>query len=618
MSPKQKRTLRRIALSAALFVAALLFAPKGLLRPAAFLLAYLPVGLPVLSKAVGNIRRGQVFDENLLMALASVGAFACGEYAEGVAVMLFYQVGELFESLAVAHSRRSIAALMDIRPDFANVERDGQLLQVSPEQVAVGEVILVKPGERVPLDGVVLEGASALDTTALTGESLPRSAQEGDEVLSGCINLTAVLRLRTTKPFETSTVSRILELVEHSGAKKAKTEHFITRFARWYTPAVVVCALVLALLPPILGLGTWQQWVGRALIFLVVSCPCALVISVPLSFFGGIGGASRQGILVKGGNYLEALAKADVVVFDKTGTLTHGVFQVLEVYPEGISRQELLTLTARAEHFSDHPIARSVRAEANAHDLPAPTQAEELPGLGVRAQVDARTVLVGSRPLLTQAGIPCPDRDALAGTAIYTAADGVYLGCILIGDRIKDNAPRAIAALKRAGVSQTVMLSGDSEQAAYAAARTLGLNQVRARLLPGDKVAEAERLMELRRPGGTLVFVGDGINDAPVLARADVGVAMGALGSDAAIEAADVVLMDDDPAKLTLAVVIARKTLSIARQNIVLALGIKLLVLGLTVFGLSNLWLAVFADVGVSVLAICNAGRMLAPVCLPE
>ena len=576
-----------------------------------YLIPYFIIGWDVLWRAIRNIKNGQVFDENFLMAVATVGAFGCGEYREGVAVMLFYQVGELFQSVAVDRSRRSISDLMDIRPDYANVEREGQLVQVDPEEVSVGDTILVKPGERIPLDGVVTEGSSTLDTAALTGESMPREVGEGRDVVSGCINLSGVLRIRVTKPFEDSTVSKILELVENSASKKAKAENFITKFARYYTPAVVFAALALAFLPPLLGLGTFGMWIQRALIFLVVSCPCALVISIPLSFFGGIGGASRQGILVKGGNYLEALAQAGIVVFDKTGTLTQGRFAVTEAEAAAGSREELLELAALAEHFSTHPISRSIQAACPEADFSRVTQAEELPGRGVRAVVDGRTVLAGNGKLMKEFDVAVSEDGEPAGTVVYVAADGQYLGRLVVADQIKESAPRALQMLKAEGVGRTVMLTGDAPAVGQAVGRTLGLDEVHAGLLPGDKVERVEQLLAQKRSGEQLVFVGDGINDAPVLSRADVGVAMGAMGSDAAIEAADVVLMDDDLTKLPVAVSIARKTLRIVRQNIVFALGVKFLVLILSAFGMANMWMAVFADVGVSVLAILNASRML-------
>ena len=566
----------------------------------------------MLWRAIRNIKNGQVFDENFLMSVATVGAFGCGEYPEAVAVMLFYQVGELFQSVAVDRSRKSISALMDIRPDYANMERNGELVQVDPEEVSVGDVIVVKAGERVPLDGTVLEGTSSLDTAALTGESLPRDVQAGDEVVSGCVNLTGVLHVKVNKPFGESTVAKILDLVENSSSKKAKAENFITKFARYYTPAVVFAALALAALPPLLGLGPWLMWVQRALNFLVVSCPCALVISIPLSFFGGIGGASKQGILVKGGNYLEALAQAGIVVFDKTGTLTKGSFEVTAVHPQQVSEQELLELAALAERFSDHPISRSIQAACqSAPDPNRVTDAKEIAGHGVRAVVDGKTVLAGNQKLMDQFHIPFEDACHHVGTIIHVAVDGVYMGHIVISDQVKEGAKETLRDLKAAGVRKTVMLTGDSQAVGQAVARQLGLDEVHAELLPGDKVDQVERLLQSKGPKEQLVFVGDGINDAPVLSRADIGVAMGAMGSDAAIEAADIVLMDDDLKKLPVAVRIARKTLRIVRENIVFALAVKFLVLILSAVGVANMWWAVFADVGVSVIAILNSMRML-------
>ena len=616
MTKKQKKTLRRILGSTVLFAVVWAVTALVSLPPwwefLLYLLPYALIGWDILWKAVRNIKNGQVFDENFLMALATVGAFGCGEYREGVAVMLFYQVGELFQSVAVSRSRASIAQLMDIRPDSANVERDGQVVTVDPEEVAVDEIIVIRAGERVPLDGTVVEGASALDTAALTGESMPRDVATGDEVVSGCVNLSGLLRVKVSRPFGQSTVAKILDLVENSAAKKAKAEHFITKFARYYTPAVVLCAVALAVLPPLVGLGTWRTWVLRALNFLVVSCPCALVISIPLSFFGGIGGASRQGILVKGGNYLEALAKADTVVFDKTGTLTQGRFAVTEVSPVGMSEQELLELAAQAEQFSTHPIARSIlTAWCGTPDRDRVAQVEELAGRGLRVQVDGKTVLAGNERLMTENGIVLPEQPAAPGTVIYLALEGQYAGRLVIADQLKPGAKEAIQALKAAGVGRTVMLTGDSEAAGQAAAQELGLDQVYAQLLPGDKVDRVEALLKEKAPGHTLVYVGDGINDAPVLSRADVGVAMGAMGSDAAIEAADVVLMDDDLKKLCRAVAIARKTMTIVKENTIFAIGVKLAVLALSAAGLVGLWWAVFADVGVSVIAILNASRML-------
>ena len=616
MTKKQKKTLRHILGSVVLFavvwaVTALISLPpwgEFLL----YLLPYALIGWDILWKAVRNILNGQVFDENFLMALATVGAFGCGEYREGVAVMLFYQVGELFQSVAVSRSRASISQLMDIRPDSANVERDGQVVTVDPEEVAVDEIIVIRAGERVPLDGTVVEGASALDTAALTGESMPRDVAAGDEVVSGCVNLSGLLRVRVSRPFGQSTVAKILDLVENSAAKKAKAEHFITKFARYYTPAVVLCAVALAVLPPLVGLGAWRTWVLRALNFLVVSCPCALVISIPLSFFGGIGGASRQGILVKGGNYLEALAKADTVVFDKTGTLTQGRFAVTEVSPVGMGKQELLELAAQAEQFSTHPIARSIlTAWGGTPDRDRVSQMEELAGRGLRTQVDGRAVLAGNERLMKENGISLPQQPEAPGTVIHLAVEGQYAGRLVIADQLKPGAKQAIHALKAAGVSRTVMLTGDSQAAGQAAAKELGLDQVYAQLLPGDKVDQVETLLTEKTPGHTLVYVGDGINDAPVLSRADVGVAMGAMGSDAAIEAADVVLMDDDLGKLARAVSIARKTMTIVKENTIFAIGVKLAVLVLSALGYVGLWWAVFADVGVSVIAILNASRML-------
>lgn len=610
MTRKQKKMLYRILAAGALFLAVSLLHQEGWLRLAFYLVPYGIIGWDVLLRAARNIRSGQVFDENFLMAVATVGAFGCGELPEAVAVMLFYQVGELFQSVAVSRSRSSIAALMDIRPDYANLLQEGQIVQVDPEEVAVDQVIVVKAGERVPLDGTVLEGASSLDTAALTGESIPRDVKQGDEVTSGCVNLTGVLQIKVNRPFEQSTVSKILDLVENASSKKARAEHFITRFARYYTPAVVIAALVLAVLPPLLGMGAWGMWVQRALNFLVVSCPCALVISIPLSFFGGIGGASRQGILVKGGNYLEALAKTGVVVFDKTGTLTRGVFSVSQVCPApGVEERELLELAALAEHFSTHPISRTIQSACTT-DSNRVTDAKELAGHGVQAVVDGKTVLVGNLTLMDQFHIQAQPLD-VPGTVVYVAAEGRYLGAIAVADQVKEGAASAIEGLKSAGVRKTVMLTGDTRRTGESVAAQLHLDEVHTQLLPGDKVERVERLLAEKRPGETLVFVGDGINDAPVLSRADVGVAMGGLGSDAAIEAADLVLMDDDLSKLAAAIRLARKTLRIVRENIVFALSVKLAVLLLSAVSDLSLWWAVFADVGVSVLAILNATRIL-------
>ena len=611
MTRKQKKTLCRILAAAALFVVCLLLPVTGPARLAAFLVPYFTVGWDVLWKAARNIRSGQVFDENFLMCVATVGALIIGEYPEAAAVMLFYQVGELFQSVAVSRSRQSISALMDIRPDYANIQRDGQLLQVDPEEVAVGDVIVIKAGERVPLDGTVLEGSSALDTAALTGESLPRDVSPGDEVISGCVNLSGLLHVRVSKSFGQSTVARILELVENSSEKKAQAEHFITKFARYYTPIVVFAALALAVIPSALT-GGWGTWVPRALNFLVVSCPCALVISIPLTFFGGLGGASKQGILVKGSNYLEALARAGVVVFDKTGTLTRGSFAVTAVHPEGMSEGELLELAALAEQSSTHPISRSVvTAWGASPDRGRVSEVEEIAGHGVRAVIDGRTVLAGNQKLMDREHIAVAGQHDHPGTVIHVAAEGRYAGHLVIADRPKDTSARALRELKAAGVRRTVMLTGDAQGAARAVADELGLDQFYAQLLPADKVERVEALLKEKGPKEKLVFVGDGINDAPVLSRADIGVAMGALGSDAAIEAADVVLMDDDLLKLPAAVRIARKTLSIVRQNVAFALGVKLLVLALSAAGRASMWAAVFADVGVSVIAILNAARML-------
>ena len=615
MTRKQKKMLVRIAVSAVLLIAAVLVPYQGLWRFALFLPAYFVIGWDVLWRAVRNIAHGQVFDENFLMALATVGAFCTGffgqgEYPEAVFVMLFYQVGELFQSYAVGKSRKSIASLMDIRPDYANVERDGRLLQVDPEEVAVGDTITVKAGEKIPLDGLVLEGSSLVNTSALTGESVPRQVRPGDSVISGCVNQNGLLRVQVTKAFGESTVQKILDLVENASSKKAKAENFITKFARYYTPVVVFCALALAVVPP-LFVGDWTGWVQKALIFLVVSCPCALVISVPLSFFGGIGGASRQGILVKGGNYLEVLADTELVVFDKTGTLTKGVFQVTAIHPEGVSQQELLELAALAESYSDHPISRSLKeAWGKALDTARVGQVEELSGRGVRAQVDGKEVWAGNGKLMEEIGLACRPSGQV-GTVVHVAAEGRYLGYILIADEVKPDAKEAIAALKAQGVKKTVLLTGDAKDVGEAVARELGLDEAYTQLLPGDKVERVEALLQETSPKGKLAFVGDGINDAPVLSRADIGIAMGALGSDAAIEAADLVLMDDKPSKIAKAMEISKRTLRIVRQNIVFALAVKLLVLMLTPFGLANLWEAVFADVGVMVLAILNASRAL-------
>ena len=614
MSKKQKRMLFRVLASAVLFAVALLLPTEGWLRLFTFLIPYAVIAWDVLWRAVRNIAHGQVFDENFLMSLATVGALATGEYPEAVFVMLFYQVGELFQSYAVDQSRKSITSLMDIRPDYANIEVDGQLRQVDPEDVAVGDTIVIKAGERIPLDGVVLEGTSNVDTAALTGESLPREAQPGDDVISGCVNLSGLLRVRVTKAFEESTVAKILDLVENSSSKKAKAENFITKFARYYTPAVVLAAVALALLPPLFTSIQWVDSIQRALNFLVVSCPCALVISVPLSFFGGIGGASKNGILVKGGNYLEVLAKTELVVFDKTGTLTRGVFNVTAIHPDHCGEAQLLELAALAERYSYHPISRSLK-EAYGKELDASrvSNVEELSGRGVRATVDGRQICAGNDKLMEDIGVswhPCHR----VGTTVHVASDGVYLGHIVISDEVKPDAKEAITALKACGVRRTVMLTGDAKAVGESVAQELGLDEVHTQLLPADKVTRVEALLGEVSPKGALAFVGDGINDAPVLSRADIGIAMGGLGSDAAIEAADIVLMDDKPSKLADAIRIARRTLAIVRQNIVFALAVKFLVLALSAAGAANMWEAVFADVGVSVIAILNAMRALKTV----
>ncbi|MCI8648653.1 MAG: cadmium-translocating P-type ATPase [Anaerotruncus sp.] len=610
MSRKQKKMLYRILASAVLFAMAL-FLPLGTAALPYYLLVYFLIGWDVLWQAVRNIAHGQVFDENFLMALATVGAFALGEYPEGVEVMLFYQIGELFQSYAVGRSRQSITALMDIRPDYANIEQDGQIIQVDPEDVAVGETILIKAGEKIPLDGVVLEGDSSLDTAALTGESLPRHVTAGDAVISGCINQSGLLRVQTTQVFEESTVSKILDLVENSSMKKAHTENFITKFAHYYTPIVVTGALLLALVPPLLFGGLWSDWIGRALIFLVISCPCALVISIPLSFFGGIGGASRRGILVKGSNYLEALAQTELVVFDKTGTLTHGTFQVSAVHPQQISEAALLEFAALAESYSDHPISRSLRqAYQKPIDNTRVEQATEISGHGVRAVVDGKTICAGNSRLMEQIGADWQECH-LAGTVVHVAVDSVYAGHIIISDEVKEDAAQTIRLLKQQGIRKTVMLTGDTKAVGEAVAKQLGLDDVYTGLLPGDKVTKVEELLEQKSLHGKLVFVGDGINDAPVLSRADIGIAMGGLGSDAAIEAADVVLMDDAPSKIATAISISKNTLQIVRQNIVFSLGVKGLMLLLGAFRLANMQAAIFADVGVMVLAVLNASRAL-------
>ena len=616
MTKKQKKTLRRILIAAALYLTAAILTRvvplPGLANLAIFLVPYLVIGYDVLRKAVLGIVHGEVFDENFLMAVATVGALALGEYSEAVAVMLFYQVGELFQSYAVGKSRQSISDLMDIRPDSANLERpDGTVEPVDPDDVPVGAVLVVRPGEKVPIDGIVVEGESTLNTAALTGESKPRYVRPGEEIISGCVNGEGLLRLRTTKLYGQSTVAKILDMVENSSLKKARAENFITRFAHYYTPAVCLGALVLAVLPPLVLGGGWGEWISRALTFLVISCPCALVISIPLSFFGGIGGASRCGILVKGGNDLESLAHIDTVVFDKTGTLTKGTFAVAQISPApGIGRKELLEQAALAESFSSHPISKSLREAAGALDARRAANAREIAGQGVCTRVDGHTVLAGNARMMEAQRIDYrPDNGV--GTVVYVARDGVFLGSVLIADEIKENAKAAIDGLRAARV-RTVMLTGDSEAVAGRVGEALGLDEVHAQLLPDGKVQRVEALMANRTGRGKLAFAGDGINDAPVLMRADVGIAMGAMGSDAAIEAADVVLMDDDPAKITLAMGIARKCMRIVYENIVFALGVKAVCLILGAMGIANMWSAVFADVGVMVLAVLNAMRLLA------
>lgn len=631
MNKKQRRWRNRIIVALVIFAVVLIVEETGVLATlfgtpgdvyasfVLFLIPYLIAGYKTLLEAARNIRRGDPFDEAFLMSVASLGAFAMVFFpetdphmAEGAAVMLFYQVGELFQSYAVGQSRKSIAAMMDIAPDYANVEKDGELVQVDPAEVAPGTTIVIKPGERVPIDGIVVEGASQLDTAALTGESIPRHVEPGADVISGCVNMTGMLHIRTTKPFGESTVSRILELVENASEKKARTENFITRFARIYTPAVTLSALALAVIPPLAGMGAWSDWVLRGLTFLVVSCPCALVISVPLSFFGGIGGASRLGILVKGSNYLELLAHVDTVVFDKTGTLTSGTFNVVAIHPEaGVDPNYVLSNAAYAEAFSDHPIAVSVRAAYSGKiDQARISEVSEESGHGVSAHVDEHVVLVGNDKLMAQHGTTWHDCD-LAGTILHVSVDGAYVGHIVIADVVKEDAKAAIHDLHAAGVRRCVMLTGDRSDVAQAVAEQLGIDEVRAQLLPQDKVDAVERLLADEKDGARLAFVGDGINDAPVLTRADVGIAMGAMGSDAAIEAADVVLMDDRPSKIAQAMRVARKTMRIVWQNIIFALGVKVAILALAAVGIAGMWLAVFGDVGVAMIAILNAMRCM-------
>lgn len=617
MNKKQKKVLIRIIAALVLLIALAFVPAEGWLQFALYMLPYLVIGYDILKKAVKGILNRQVFDENFLMAVATIGAIALGDYKEGVAVMLFYQIGELFQSYAVGKSRRNISELMDIRPDYANVEQDGELVQVDPDEVEIGTVILVKPGEKIPIDGIVVEGASSLNTSALTGESLPREAKEGDEVISGCINMTGLLKIRTTKEFGESTVSKILELVENSSSRKSRSENFISKFARIYTPAVCYGAVALAFLPPIvrmvfMGLpADFGTWIYRALTFLVISCPCALVISIPLSFFAGIGGASKEGVLVKGSNYLETLSQTKYVVFDKTGTMTQGVFEVSGIYPAALSKEEVVEYAACAESYSSHPISKSLqKAYGKEIDKNRVTEVKEISGKGVTAQVDGRLVAAGNGKLMDQLGVPYTVCNEV-GTLVYVAVDGRFAGCILISDLLKPHAKEAIAALKNAGVTRTVMLTGDTKRVADAVAAELGIHEVCSELLPADKVSKVEELLARKSGKEKLAFVGDGINDAPVLSRADIGIAMGALGSDAAIEAADIVLMDDDPLKIAKAIRISRKCIRIVYENIYFAIGIKVICLILGALGIANMWAAIFADVGVMVIAVLNAIRAL-------
>ncbi|MGN0410926.1 MAG: heavy metal translocating P-type ATPase [Candidatus Fimousia sp.] len=617
MNKKQKKVLIRILVSAALMVILTLLPLDGYLRLGLFLIPYLIIGYDILKKALKGIKNKQVFDENFLMAVATVGAILLGEYTEGVAVMLFYQIGEWFQSYAVGKSRRNISDLMDIRPDYANVEREGRLEKVDPDEVEIGTIIVVQPGEKIPIDGVIVEGKATLNTSALTGESLPREANVGDEVISGCINMTGVLKIQTIREFGESTVSKILDLVENSSSKKSRSENFISKFARYYTPAVCYGALALAVLPPLVRLfilqmpAQWGSWIYRSLTFLVISCPCALVISIPLSFFAGIGGASNAGVLVKGSNYLETLSKTKYVVFDKTGTLTKGIFEVSGVHHNKVEEAKILEYAALAESFSNHPISRSLK---NAYGRPVDqsrvTDVEEISGNGVIAKVDGETVAAGNDKLMKRLGISFMECHH-AGTVVHIAVNGEYAGHILISDEVKEHSKEAIQALKKAGIKQTVMLTGDARKAAVQVAEKIGVDQVYSELLPADKVAKVEELLERKGEKEKLAFVGDGINDAPVLSRADIGVAMGALGSDAAIEAADIVLMDDDPLKMVKAIKIAKKCLRIVYENIYFAIGIKVICLILGAVGIANMWLAIFADVGVMVIAVLNAIRAL-------
>ena len=616
MNKKQKKMLIRIIIAAVLIVVFSLLPAEGYLRFVLFMIPYLVIGYDILKKAFKGILNKQVFDENFLMAVATVGAILLGDYSEGVAVMLFYQIGELFQSYAVGKSRRNISELMDIRPDYANIEKDGTLEQVDPDEVEIGTIIVVQPGEKVPIDGVITEGTSTLNTSALTGESLPRDAKAGDEVISGCINMTGLLKIRTTKEFGESTVSKILELVENSSSRKSKSENFISKFAKYYTPAVCYGALALAFIPPIVLLimekpAMWGDWIYRALTFLVISCPCALVISIPLSFFAGIGGASNQGILVKGSNYLETLAQTKYVVFDKTGTMTQGVFEVSGIHHNEMPDEKLLEYAALAECYSSHPISKSLqKAYGKPIDRNRVTDIEEISGNGVIAKVDGISVAAGNTKLMNRLGIAYQDCHHV-GTVVHMAIDGKYAGHILISDIIKPHAKEAIAELKKAGISKTVMLTGDSKRVADQVAGELGIQEVYSELLPADKVSRVEELLNQKSEKDKLAFVGDGINDAPVLSRADIGIAMGALGSDAAIEAADIVLMDDDPLKISKAIKIARKCIRIVYENIYFAIGIKILCLILGALGIANMWVAIFADVGVMILAVLNAIRTL-------
>ena len=616
MNKKQKKMLIRIIIAAVLIVVFSLLPAEGYLRFVLFMIPYLVIGYDILKKAFKGILNKQVFDENFLMAVATVGAILLGDYSEGVAVMLFYQIGELFQSYAVGKSRRNISELMDIRPDYANIEKDGTLEQVDPDEVEIGTIIVVQPGEKVPIDGVITEGTSTLNTSALTGESLPRDAKAGDEVISGCINMTGLLKIRTTKEFGESTVSKILELVENSSSRKSKSENFISKFAKYYTPAVCYGAIALALIPPIVLLimgkpAMWGDWIYRALTFLVISCPCALVISIPLSFFAGIGGASNQGILVKGSNYLETLAQTKYVVFDKTGTMTQGVFEVSGIHHNEMPDEKLLEYAALAECSSSHPISKSLqKAYGKPIDRNRVTDIEEISGNGVIAKVDSISVAAGNTKLMNRLGIAYQDCHHV-GTVVHMAIDGKYAGHILISDIIKPHAKEAIAELKKAGISKTVMLTGDSKRVADQVAGELGIQEVYSELLPADKVSRVEELLNQKSEKDKLAFVGDGINDAPVLSRADIGIAMGALGSDAAIEAADIVLMDDDPLKISKAIKIARKCIRIVYENIYFAIGIKVLCLILGALGIANMWVAIFADVGVMILAVLNAIRTL-------